>query len=37
MPVWGDAFRKSSEGFSEEAVKSRIDSLVAYLKTLQEK
>lgn len=37
MPVWGDAFRKSAEGYSEKAVKARIDALVAYLKTLQEK
>lgn len=37
MPVWGDAFRKSSEGYSEKAVKARIDALVAHLKTLQEK
>ena len=37
MPVWGDAFRKSVEGYSEKAVKARIDALVAYLKTLQEK
>jgi mono/diheme cytochrome c family protein len=35
MPVWGDAFRRSSEGYSEEAVKARIDSLVAHLKSLQ--
>ena len=35
MPVWGDAFRRSSEGFSEEAVKARIDGLVAYLRSLQ--
>ena len=37
MPVWGDAFRKSIEGHSEKAVKARIDSLVVFLKGLQEK
>ena len=37
MPVWGDAFRKSSEGHSEKAVKARIDALVAHLKTVQQK
>ncbi len=35
MPVWGDAFRRSGDGYSEEAVKARIDGLVAYLKSLQ--
>ena len=37
MPVWGDAFRNSREGYSEKAVKARIDALVAHLKKLQEK
>lgn len=37
MPVWGDAFRRSSEGYSEKAVKKRIDALVAHLKSLQQK
>jgi mono/diheme cytochrome c family protein len=36
MPVWGDAFRKSGEGYSEKAVKERIDSLVTHLKKLQQ-
>jgi len=35
MPVWGDAFRKSKDGYSEKAVTDRIDGLVSYLKTLQ--
>jgi mono/diheme cytochrome c family protein len=35
MPVWGDAFKQSATGFSEEAVKARIQSLTAYLETLQ--
>ena len=37
MPVWGDAFKKSSEGYSEKAVKARIEALVAHLKGLQAK
>jgi mono/diheme cytochrome c family protein len=35
MPLWGDAFKKSGEGFSDEAVRRRIDILVEYLETLQ--
>jgi mono/diheme cytochrome c family protein len=37
MPIWGDAFKRSSEGYSEKAVKERIDALVDYLKSLQRK
>ena len=37
MPVWGDALKRSSEGFSEEAVRERIAALVSYLKSLQRK
>jgi mono/diheme cytochrome c family protein len=37
MPVWGDAFKASAVGGSEEAVKGRIQGLVDYLETLQEK
>jgi mono/diheme cytochrome c family protein len=35
MPVWGDAFKRSGEGFSEKAVKARIDALVKHLKAIQ--
>jgi len=35
MPVWGDAFKRAGEGYSEEKVKARIDALVEYLRTLQ--
>ena len=35
MPVWGDAFKRSSEGYSEEAVKARIDALVEHLRSVQ--
>jgi mono/diheme cytochrome c family protein len=37
MPVWGDAFKRSSDGYSEAAVKTRIKSLVDFLETLQVK
>jgi len=37
MPIWGDAFKRSSEGYSEKAVKERIDALVGHLKSLQRK
>lgn len=36
MPVWGDAFKRAGEGYSEAKVKERIDALVDYLATLQE-
>src|SRR5262245_45483310 len=35
MPVWGDAFKRSAGGFSDEAVKLRIDAIVAHLKSIQ--
>ena len=35
MPVWGDAFKRSSEGYSEEAVKARIAGLVEHLRAVQ--
>lgn len=37
MPVWGDVFKASRTGSSEQAVKARIDALVKYLESLQEK
>lgn len=37
MPVWGDAFKRSGEGFSEKAVKARIDAIVDHLKSIQAK
>jgi mono/diheme cytochrome c family protein len=37
MPVWGDAFKRSTEGYSEKAVKERITALVDHLKSLQRK
>ena len=37
MPVWGDAFKRSGEGFSEEKVKARISALVEHLRAIQVK
>ena len=37
MPVWGDAFKRSDEGYSEKAVKARIQAIVDYLKSIQVK
>jgi len=37
MPTWGDVFVKSSESASPDAVKLRIDSIVKFLETLQDK
>jgi mono/diheme cytochrome c family protein len=36
MPVWGDAFR-TSQALSDASVTQRIDALVQYLETLQQK
>jgi mono/diheme cytochrome c family protein len=36
MPVWGDAFKRAGEGFSEAKVKERIDALVEHIYILQE-
>jgi mono/diheme cytochrome c family protein len=36
MPVWGDAF-KWREGLPEEAIKRRIEALVRYLESIQER
>jgi mono/diheme cytochrome c family protein len=37
MPVWGDAFKQSADGYSEEAVKARIQAIVEYLESIQVK
>jgi mono/diheme cytochrome c family protein len=37
MPVWGDAFRESREGLSDEAVKARIEAIVTYLRGIQQR
>jgi mono/diheme cytochrome c family protein len=36
MPVWGDAFR-FREGLTDAAIKARIDALVRYLESIQER
>jgi mono/diheme cytochrome c family protein len=36
MPVWGDAF-KLRGGLPEEGIKARIEALVRYLETIQER
>jgi mono/diheme cytochrome c family protein len=37
MPVWGDAFSRSTEGSSPGAVKERIDAIVRWLGRIQQK
>ncbi len=37
MPVWGDAFRRTREGLSDQAVSARIDAIVKYLEAIQER
>lgn len=37
MPIWGDAFKSTHDGPSEESVKKRIEALVAFLETIQER
>jgi mono/diheme cytochrome c family protein len=37
MPVWGDAFAKSATDSDERAVKAKIDSLVEYLESIQDR
>jgi mono/diheme cytochrome c family protein len=36
MPVWGDAFRRR-EGLGDEAIKARIDAIVKYLQSIQQR
>jgi mono/diheme cytochrome c family protein len=36
MPVWGDAFRQAQDGYSEAAVKAKIEAVVGHIETLQE-
>lgn len=35
MPVWGDVFKHSRDGSSEESVQARIDALVDYIESVQ--
>jgi mono/diheme cytochrome c family protein len=36
MPVWGDAFKRTTDG-TDEAVRTRIAALVQYLESLQQR
>lgn len=36
MPVWGDAFRWR-QGLSDEAIRARIDAIVRYVESIQER
>ena len=37
MPVWGDAFKRTRDGLSEETARARIDAILKYLETIQER
>ena len=37
MPVWGDVFKRTLDGLSEDAAKTRIDAIVSYLEAIQER
>ena len=37
MPVWGDAFKRTREGLSEATAAARIDAIVRYLDSIQER
>jgi mono/diheme cytochrome c family protein len=37
MPVWGDAFAKSTTDSDERAIKAKIEALVEYLESIQER
>ena len=37
MPVWGDAFLRAQGGTSPDVVRARIDALVRYLETIQQR
>ena len=37
MPVWGDAFSRSTEDSDPESVKQKIQALVGYIESIQQK
>ena len=37
MPIWGEAFKRTRDGLSEDAAKARIDAIVKYLEAIQER
>ena len=36
MPIWGDAFLESQEGYSADSVRQKISELVQYLSSIQQ-
>jgi mono/diheme cytochrome c family protein len=37
MPVWGDAFKRTRDGLTDEAVKARIEAITNYIAGIQER
>ena len=37
MPVWGDTFRRAAKDGNDEKAKARIDALVRFLQSIQER
>jgi hypothetical protein len=37
MPVWGDAFLRAQGGATPEVIRARVEALVNYLETIQQK
>jgi mono/diheme cytochrome c family protein len=37
MPIWGEAFKATHDGSTEESVKARITALVEFLESIQER
>jgi hypothetical protein len=37
MPIWGDAFQRVQGGALPEQVRNRIEALVSYLESIQQK
>jgi len=35
MPIWGDAFRNSADGYEEASAKAKVRSVVEHLRTIQ--
>jgi len=35
MPLWGEAFKRSGDGYSEAAIRERIDLIVKHLESIQ--
>jgi len=36
MPVWGDAFKNTREGYDEEKTKVKVKAIVVHIRTIQE-